>query len=173
LAVAALAAASGLVPPDQVEGFTRVVRTFLEASLDDSVEQREAARLLALAQTTAATLPDPARHIVTAVINRNVEEVGRLVEPLVAGLAADPSLSPELSPPPTAPVYLVHGDADNVIPSTETPLLALYLNQHGHDRVRWLLTPILSHADVNERPSLLDVWRLIRFWTVLRSALNA
>ena len=173
LAVAALAAAPGLVPRDQVDGFSHVVRTFLEASLDDSAEQRTAARLVAQARDAAALLPEPARSIGISVIDRNVTEVGRLVEPLVAGLAADPALSPELSPPPTAPVYLIHGNADNVIPSTETPLLAGYLARHGNDRVRWLLTPLVSHADVSDRPAPLDVWRLIRFWKTLRSALHA
>ena len=38
-----------------------------------------------------------------------------------------PSLSPERATPPTAPIFLLHGVDDNVIPSVETVLLAEHL----------------------------------------------
>ena len=45
-----------------------------------------------------------------------------------------PSLSPERATPPTAPVFLLHGVDDNVIPSIETVLLAEHLK--GKARVK-------------------------------------
>ena len=45
-----------------------------------------------------------------------------------------PSLSPERATPPIAPIFLLHGVDDNVIPSVETVLLAEHLK--GKARVQ-------------------------------------
>jgi predicted esterase len=64
-------------------------------------------------------------------------------------------------------VFLLHGADDNIIPSSETPLNATYLESQGNARVNWLLTPLLSHASVNPNVPVSDAWRLIRFWKEL------
>jgi hypothetical protein len=61
-------------------------------------------------------------------------------------------------------VFLLHGLHDNVIPSAETPLVAAYLRSRGNTRVRALLTPLVSHADLNLDAAAGDIWNLVRFW---------
>ena len=63
----------------------------------------------------------------THVNDRAVDKLGPLLLPVVDGLddhPSNPSLSPERAPPPAAPVFLLHGADDTVIPSVETVLLA-------------------------------------------------
>ncbi len=55
---------------------------------------------------------------------RDVAHLGPILLPHVAELGGDPSLSPAMAPPPAAPVYLLHGAGDNVIPAAETLALA-------------------------------------------------
>jgi pimeloyl-ACP methyl ester carboxylesterase len=98
---------------------------------------------------------------------RDVVAGGRAIRPFIGDLARDPALSPERSPAPNVPVFLLHGRDDNVIPATETPRLAEYLQSHRTPEVQWLLTPILSHIGIDRSPAVLDVWRLVRFWRAL------
>jgi pimeloyl-ACP methyl ester carboxylesterase len=172
LAVIALAAVPQLVPPDQTAALERGVRTFLEASLDDSPEQTRASALVADARAQAATMPEPARGILQATLDRRVDTLGRLLAPLVDSLASDPALSPERSPITDAPVFLLHGRDDNVIPSTETPLAAADLIRRGNPHVEWLLTPLLSHADLRGNVTVGDGWRLLSFWRRVLRALK-
>jgi dienelactone hydrolase len=172
LAVIALAAIPRLVPPDQTDALERGIRTFLEASLDDSPGQARAAALVADARAQAAAMPEPARGILLATLDRRVDTLGRLLAPLVDSLASDPALSPERSPITDAPVFLLHGRDDNVIPSTETPLAAADLIRRGNPRVQWLLTPLLSHADLGGHAALADGWRLLSFWRRVLKALE-
>jgi acetyl esterase/lipase len=153
-----------LVPPDQVEAARAAVLTFLDASTVAGVDPERAAELADEARAQAAELPDPARALLRLVNERDTAALGRRLLPHVEALGDPPPLSPVQSPATHAPVFLLHGEDDNVIPSTETPLLARYLERQGNTRVRWLLTPLLSHADVQvQRPA--DAWRLIAFWT--------
>jgi pimeloyl-ACP methyl ester carboxylesterase len=163
-AVLALAAVRRLVPPDQADALEHGIRVYLEASLDDTPEKTRAAALLAEARDEAAALPEPARGVLTAVTERQVERLGQLLLPLVEDLAHDPALSPERSPITQAPVFLIHGIEDNVIPSSETPLMAADLVRRGHRPVDWLLTPLLSHADLSIHATAGDAYRLITFW---------
>ena len=73
-----------------------------------------------------------------------------------------PSLSPERATPPIAPIFLLHGVDDNVIPSVETVLLAEHLK--GKARVEGLLSGLITHAEVNRTATSTEVWRLARFW---------
>ena len=85
--------------------------------------------------------------------------------PVIDALAnhpAMPSLSPERAAPPTAPVFLLHGVDDNVIPSVETVLLAEHLK--GKARVEGLLSGLITHAEVNRTATSTEVWRLAKFW---------
>lgn len=172
LAVVAYTAVSRLVPADQAPALEHGIRTFLEASLDESPGQPMGARLLAQARAEAAALPEPARSILTAVTERDRAALAPRIEPLVDALTADPALSPERSPIPQAPVFLLHGLDDNVIPSTETPLVAAAYERQGHHEVRWLLTPLITHAHLRTGPAPGDAWRLVRFWEALFAALR-
>ena len=64
--------------------------------------------------------------------------------------------------PPKAPVFLLHGVDDNVIPSVETVLLAEHLK--GKVKVEGLLSGLITHAEVNRTANFTEVWRLARFW---------
>jgi predicted esterase len=77
--------------------------------------------------------------------------------------ADDPALSPELAPPPAAPVYLLHGYDDNIIPAAESLLLADDLRAKGAD-VQVLISGLITHAQVSASATASDAWRLIRFW---------
>jgi len=82
--------------------------------------------------------------------------------PFLDRLGQDPALSPDRSAPPSAPVYLLHGADDNVIPAVESELLAGHLK--GHTRVRTLVSGFLTHVDVSTRPSAEETWRMVAFW---------
>ena len=72
---------------------------------------------------------------------------------------------------PSAPVFLLHGVDDNVIPSVETVLLAEHLK--GKARVHGLLSGLITHAEVNRTPTSTEVWRLARFWReIMKSRLE-
>jgi hypothetical protein len=62
-------------------------------------------------------------------------------------------------------VYLLHGQDDNVVPAVETRLLSSWLE--GKTRVRALLTPLITHAEVNRRARLGTYWELITFWRAI------
>lgn len=164
IAIVLLEVAPAMVPPDQVEPLRRGVLTFLEGSLHDQTDKPRAQALFADARRQAAALPAPARTLLAWVNDRDVARLGPAVLPHVEKLAGDASLSPERSPAPSAPVFLLHGRDDSVIPSAETPLMAEYLRRSGHTRVKTLLTPLVTHADLNTDAPLPDAWRLIAFW---------
>ena len=71
-----------------------------------------------------------------------------------------------------APVFLLHGQDDNIIPPVETPRVAAYLQQHGNPHVRWILTPFLSHVGLDTEMDLRAAWKFVRFWQDTRAALN-
>ena len=99
--------------------------------------------------------------------DRNVAALGQLLLPFLGRLGQDPSLSPDRSAPPSAPVYLLHGVDDNVIPGVESSLLAQHLRPHT--RVRQLMSQYLTHVDLASRPTLKDTWDMIAFWKTVLS----
>ena len=167
MAVVLLEVAPAMVPADQVEPLRRGVLTFLEGSLHDVTDKPRAAVLFADARAQAAALPEPARTLLSWVNERDVARLGPALLPHVEQLAGSASLSPERSPAPSAPVFLLHGRDDNVIPSAETPLTAAYLRERGNTRVKTLLTPLVSHADLNTNAPLGDAWQLVKFWKAM------
>ncbi len=69
----------------------------------------------------------------------------------------------------TTPVYLLHGQADNIIPSAETLWMASELPSESLQAM--LVSPVLSHLDVDaSKPNLLDQWRLIHFFALVMHA---
>lgn len=166
--VALLEVAPSMVPPEQVEPLRQSVLTFLEGSLHDQYDKTRAEALYADARAQAVALPEPSRTLVGWVNDREVAELGKAVLPFVEKLDGTEELSPEHSPITTAPVFLLHGAEDNVIPSAETPVAAAYLRRKGNTRVRHLLTPLVSHATFETSASLADLWQLIKFWKEMR-----
>jgi pimeloyl-ACP methyl ester carboxylesterase len=67
------------------------------------------------------------------------------------------------------PVYLLHGQADNIIPSAETLWMASEL---PHEQLKaMLVSPVLSHLDLDAAgPGPMDNWRLLHFFAQVMSA---
>ena len=61
------------------------------------------------------------------------------------------------------PVYLLHGEADNIIPAAETLWLAADLPRHTLRAM--LISPVISHVEIDNvhPPGLRDQWRLVHF----------
>jgi len=122
-----------------------------EASLGlNEAQKREA---LALMDATSAET----RGRIAAAIARHADEA--------AGLSPHGRLKTLRTP-----VYLLHGQADNIIPSAETLWMASEL---PHEYLKaMLVSPVLSHIDIGEaKPGAMDEWRLVHiFGLVMRAA---
>lgn len=158
-----LGVADRMVPADQVTRLRDGIRTFLEASHVDMVDKARARTIFDRAQAMAAAMPEPSRSLMTAVNDRDVARLGPRLLPHVEALGADPTLSPVDAPAPLAPVFLLHGADDNVIPALESTRLADHLRPHT--AVRVLLTPLITHAEVNRPADWGEIWKLVSFWT--------
>jgi predicted esterase len=95
---------------------------------------------------------------------RDVDHLGPILLPHVTALGGALALSPALSPVPRAPVYLLHGAGDNVIPAGETVALARTLIERGAD-AHALVTPLITHAEVARAAAVADAWALVGFWS--------
>lgn len=172
LAVVALTMADRLVPSDQVTRFAEAARLFLRASLDGSAGLPAGAALLEKLDARMATMDEPARGLAEAIATRDVATLGAAIAPHVEEFGRSPALSPALSPRTMAPVFLMHGAEDNVIPSSETPLTAADLAAHGNEDVQWLITPLLTHADLVTAAKPDDLWDLVTFWREVRRSVE-
>jgi dienelactone hydrolase len=172
LAVVARTAVPHLVPAAEAAALDRAITLFLQASSDDTPEQTQAKAQLAEAARLRDAMPERSRQIMDWVLTREVPALGAAIQPFIAELASDPSLSPERSPAARVPVFLMQGAGDTVIPPSETPRLAAYLERQGTPAVRWLLTPVLSHVGIDNDVTLGDWWRLVRFWRALQDAIE-
>lgn len=166
VAVVLLTLAGELVPPEQIGPLSAGIEGFLLASSLDMVDKPRALEEFSRMRAYADTLPEPAATLMKYVNERNVRDLGARLLPVVDRLSnhpAMPALSPERAPrAPDAPVYLLHGADDNVIPSVETVLLGEYLQ--GRTPVLGLLSGLITHAEVNRAPTAAEVWRLASFW---------
>ena len=69
----------------------------------------------------------------------------------------------------TTPVYLLHGQADNIIPSAETLWMASELSSESLQAM--LVSPVISHIDFEgTKPGLYDQWKLIHFFALVMHA---
>ena len=164
LAIVLLGAADRVVPAVEVGPLRAAILAFLEASRLDMVDKAKAAAEFARAKALEAELDEPARTYMNYVNARDVAHLGPVLLPHVADLGGDPALSPARSPFPRVPVYLLHGTEDNVVPAVESTLLARDLSARGVP-VQVLLTPLITHAEVDRPSSMFSVWRLIHFWS--------
>jgi len=71
----------------------------------------------------------------------------------------------------TTPVYLLHGEADNIIPSAETLWMASQLPSETLQAM--LVSPVISHIDMDGKGvSMMDQWRLIHFFALVMHAVE-
>ncbi len=155
-------AAELAVPPGQVAPLRRSVEDFLEASALHRTDPERAERLFSRLRAAPAGLPEPSATLLRYVTERNVSALGARLVPYLPELGQDPALSPDRSPAPGAPVYLLHGSDDNVIPAVESEHLARHLR--GRTRVRQLIGGFLTHVDVAGDPGAKDTWNMVDFW---------
>jgi hypothetical protein len=170
VAVVLLSLADRVVPADQVDALSRGIDGFLLASSLALTDTAAATRTFAEMREYATTLPEPSRTLMTYVNDRAVDKLGPILLPIADALKdhpAMPALSPERTVPPMAPVFLLHGVDDNVIPSMESVLLAEHLK--GKVEVHGLLSGLITHAEVDRTASLTEVWRLAQFWRGIMS----
>ena len=163
--VVLLTFADRVVPAEQVEPLRQAILVYLTASSLTLVDMTKANAAFAQARTIGATLPEPARTFMTWVNDRAVDELGPRLFPVVDALGADAAvraMSPEQVPAPAAPVFLLHGSEDTVIPPVETLFLATHLRDRT--RVTGLLSGLITHAEVDKSAAIGDVWDLTRFW---------
>ena len=162
VAIILLGLAERMVPKAQVDPLRRGILTFLRASQLDAIDKAKSAEVFEEARQLATSMPEPAATLLQLVNRRDVAELGARLLPVLETVTYPASLSPERSPPPTAPVFLLHGTDDNVIPSVETVLLADHLD--GKTDVRYLLSDLITHASADRPPGPGDVMRLVGFW---------
>jgi dienelactone hydrolase len=162
LAILLHQAADLAVPADQAAALRRGLETFLQASALARIDQRRAMDLFAQGRTLQDELPEPSATLMQLVNARDVTAIGLRLLPYLPELGQDPALSPDRSAPPAAPVYLLHGSDDNVIPAAETELLAADLAHTT--RVHPLVSAFLTHVDLAARPTVNETWRMIAFW---------
>lgn len=165
VAVLVLGLADRMVPAEQVEPLRRAILEYLTASCYDLINLARAMAIYESAHAMAAALPEPSRTLMRAVNARDVDALGPRILALLPTDGFSPALSADLSPAPHAPVYLLHGTGDNVIPAIETRYLARYLD--GKAPVRALLSGLITHAELNDQQGLGEAWKLIDFFADL------
>jgi pimeloyl-ACP methyl ester carboxylesterase len=158
-----LSVADRLVPADQVKPLQEGILTFLEASRLDLVDKARSQAAFQRARDLEPTLREPARTLMSYVNARDVGHLGPLLLPHTAAFAEDAAVSPARVARLAAPVFLLHGTGDNVIPAMESVLLAGVLRARGIS-VRQLATPLITHAEVDKSAGLPDMFRLVGFW---------
>lgn len=169
--VVLLTFADRVVPADQVGPLRDAILVYLTASSLTLVDRQQAEAEFARAVAAGDALPEPARTLMRQVTARAVDELGPRLFPIVDGLfddAAVAAMSPERVAAPAAPVFLLHGSEDTVIPPIETVLLATHLR--GRTPVTGLLSGLITHAEVDRSAALADIWALTRFWRALMGA---
>jgi len=168
LAVVLLNLADRVVPADQVEALAKGIDGFLLASSLAVTDPPKAVPVFEEMKAYQDTLPEPSRTYMRYVNDRAVDKLGPILLPVADALKDHPgmaALSPERATPPQAPIFLLHGVDDNVIPSVETVLLAEHLEGKAH--VYGLLSGLITHAEVNRTATSTEVWRLASFWRAL------
>ena len=160
-----LGGADRVVPPEQVGPLRAAILTFLLASHYDLIDRRKAADTFAEARRMADALPEPARAFMRQVNDRDVEGLGRTFLPLLGQASQSPALSPDKSPAPACPVYILHGSEDNVVPAAESAWLERSLE--GRTRTRTLLSRIITHAELNTEQDRREIWELVDFFASL------
>jgi dienelactone hydrolase len=147
--------ADELVPPEEVAPLRTVLLDYLH-------ERWKAVR------AAKKTLGDESRQLVQLCLKRQVKELGSLLAPLVAKYRSDPSLSPVRGPAPRAPVFLLHGASDRVIPPSETRALEKWASPHTDTTS--LVSDLITHVELGNEEKDFEwtpYYEIVRFWTEL------
>ncbi|MET0273144.1 MAG: hypothetical protein ABW360_09150, partial [Phenylobacterium sp.] len=168
LVVILMNTAEEMVPAEQVAPLRAAIMSNMQAQHLAMVDQKAAAAEFRRTQTMTAALPEPARTLMTYANARNVAALGPMLLPHTGAFTGDPALSPANAPAVTAPVFLLHGADDNVVPAIESRRLAQALS--GRAPVHLLVTSLITHAEVDRPPTAGEVWALIRFWRAVGAA---
>jgi pimeloyl-ACP methyl ester carboxylesterase len=166
-AVILLGVAERVVPRAQVGPLKDAVKRVLRVSALDRADTPQAEREFTALRALAATLPEPSATLLKYLNDRDVVHLGARLVPYVGFYTNAPALSASRSPKPTAPVFLLHGAEDNVIPAAESMYLAAELR--GATPVRLLLSGLMSRADEDRPLHVGDVLELASFWGDLLS----
>jgi dienelactone hydrolase len=161
-AIALLNVADRLVPDSQIEPLRDAVVRFLDASYLDRFDGEAATLEFDALSGMARSLPEPSGTLLSYVIARDVGHLAPLLRPHLRSYVEQAALSPARSAPPSAPVYLLHGRDDAVIPSSESRYLAARLPKPVP--VHLLITTVISHAAADQPAQAPDVMRLAWFW---------
>ena len=155
----------GVVPAEQVAPLRKGIETFLYASQLTLVDMNQANATFQQAREYAKTLPEPARTYMTYVNDRSVKKLGPVVLPYLSEPGVDsPTLSADRADTvPSAPVFLLHGSEDSVIPTAESVLLADYLTKKGAD-VHVLISELITHAEIDRAAAAGETVKLVSFW---------
>jgi len=149
------------VPPADVPAIRTVLRAHLYE--DKAAEKSSMAALTPAQQAEATGLMDTSSEKTQALLAdsdlRHADEL--------AGLSPHGRLAAL-----TVPVYLLHGEADNIIPSAETLWMASELPPTTLKAM--LVSPVISHIDFeSSQPTALDQWRLVHFFARVMEAAEA
>jgi dienelactone hydrolase len=162
VAIVTLDLAERLVPADQVKPLETGILTFLHASHLALFDRKKAEQEFVQARAQEATMAEPGRTFLHLVNERDVRNLGPKLLPHITNPGDDAALSPDQSPAPDVPVFLLHGAEDNVVPAIETLRLAKHLEPHT--KVHVLLTPLISHAEVDRPATTAEVIGLVKFF---------
>jgi pimeloyl-ACP methyl ester carboxylesterase len=148
------------VPKPDIPAIRAVLRAHLYE--DRPAEAAALARLTPSQKVAADTLMDTAspktRALIADAMTKHAAEMD--------GLSPDGQLAHM-----TTPVYLLHGQADNIIPSAETLWMASQLPSVTLQAM--LVSPVISHLDFEgAQPGLWDEWRLIHFFALVMHAIE-
>jgi len=146
------------VPKEDETAIRPVLREHLYEN--KSAEELADSRLNARQKAEAAELMDPD----SAVTKAKLAAADVKHEQEMEGLSPDGVLRTM-----TTPVYLLHGQADNIIPAAETLWMASELPRTTLKEV--LVSPVLSHLDLDgAKPTAWDEWRLVHFFALVMHA---
>ena len=161
--VALLSLADHLVPADQVASLREAVTVFLEASSVDRLDHGASQALFARSRALGNAMPEPGKGLVGLVNDRKVAALGQAIAPLLDTVSLPSALSPEQSDPPRAPLFLIHGADDSVVPASE--MLFLATAWRGRVPVTAFASQLISHAEMEGQKRLSEIWGLSGFWS--------
>jgi dienelactone hydrolase len=160
LAIVLLNVAERLVPDTQLDELRGAIREFLRPDADRfglAGARAGSARM----PPVHRPMPEPSATLLGSLVARDTGVLGPWLLPHVMDYAAAVDLSPERSTPTRAPVFLLHGAGDDIIPATEAVRLAEFLQPVTS--VQLLITPIIGHTGVERSPRTGDVLSLVSF----------
>jgi len=146
------------VPPADMDAVRKVLREHL---YENKTAEEAAMALLTPSQAAEARqLMDSNSPATRAMLAKaNAKHIAEM-----AGLSPEGMLKTL-----TTPVYLLHGQADNIIPAAETLWMASELPSQTLKAV--LISPVLSHLDIDSaKPGAWDEWRLVHFFALVMHA---